>query len=45
MNQSNILLLLEKSDENKISSGIGSYSDTTGIKYNYDNLVPNHKKN
>ncbi len=44
MNQSNVLLLLEKSDETRISSGIDSYSDNTGIKYNYDNLVPNHKK-
>ena len=34
-------LLLEKSDENRVSAGIDSYGDVTGHYYNYDNLVPN----
>lgn len=37
-------LLLEKSDETRISKGIDGYQDKTGESYNYDNLVPNHKQ-
>jgi len=44
MNQSSVFLILEKSDETRISIGIDGYSDDTGITYNYDNLVPNYKK-
>ncbi|WP_066965960.1 HNH endonuclease [Microbulbifer sp. Q7] len=36
-------LLLEKSDETRVSKGIRSYEDTTGRQYNYDSLVPNHR--
>jgi len=36
-------LLLEKSDETRISSGIDPYMDETGSEYRYDSLVPNHK--
>jgi ribosomal protein L37AE/L43A len=37
-------LLLEKSDETRVSKGIDGYEDKTGELYNYDNLVPNHKQ-
>lgn len=37
-------LLLEKSDDTRISKGIDGYQDKTGELYNYDNLVPNHKQ-
>lgn len=37
-------LLLEKSDETRISKGIDGYQDRTGESYQYDNLVPNHKQ-
>jgi ribosomal protein L37AE/L43A len=36
-------LLLEKSDETRISKGIDGYQDKTGESYHYDSLVPNHK--
>jgi len=36
-------LLLEKSDETRISKGIDGYQDQTGKSYQYDSLVPNHK--
>ena len=36
-------LILEKSDETRISKGIESYKDRTGEVYHYDSLVPNHK--
>jgi ribosomal protein L37AE/L43A len=36
-------LLLEKSDETRISQGIDPYMDDTGRTYRYDSLVPNHK--
>ena len=37
-------LLLEKSDDTRISKGIDGYQDKTGESYNYDSLVPNHKQ-
>lgn len=37
-------LLLEKSDETRISQGIDGYQDKTGETYHYDSLVPNHKQ-
>lgn len=37
-------LLLEKSDETRISKGIEGYKDKTGEVYHYDSLVPNHKQ-
>lgn len=37
-------LLLEKSDETRISKGIDGYQDKTGEEYRYDSLVPNFKK-
>jgi|ETN02SMinimDraft_2_1059926.scaffolds.fasta_scaffold28015_2 ribosomal protein L37AE/L43A len=37
-------LLFEKSDETRVSKGIDGYNDRTGKEYNYDNLVPNHKR-
>ena len=37
-------LLLEKSDDTRISKGIDGYQDKTGESYHYDNLVPNHKQ-
>lgn len=37
-------LLLEKSDETRISKGIDGYMDRTGESYHYDSLVPNHKQ-
>lgn len=36
-------LLLEKSDETRISKGIDAYQDDTGRAYHYDSLVPNHR--
>ena len=39
----NYWLLLEKSDETRISKGIDGYQDQTGESYHYDSLVPNHK--
>ncbi len=39
----NCWLLLEKSDDTRISKSISSYNDKTGKEYNYDSLVPNHK--
>ena len=36
-------LILEKSDETRVSKGIEGYEDLTGKIYNYDSLVPNHK--
>jgi ribosomal protein L37AE/L43A len=36
-------LLLEKSDETRISKGIDGYRDATGESYHYDSLVPNHR--
>lgn len=38
----NYWLLLEKSDETRVSKGIDGYRDTTGEAYHYDSLVPNH---
>lgn len=38
----NYWLLLEKSDETRVSKGIDGYRDTTGESYHYDSLVPNH---
>ena len=37
-------LLLEKSDETRISQGIDGYRDRTGEEYRYDSLVSNHKQ-
>jgi ribosomal protein L37AE/L43A len=37
-------LLLEKSDETRISKGIDGYRDLTGELYQYDSLVPNYKQ-
>lgn len=37
-------LLLEKSDDTRISKGIDGYQDKTGESYHYDSLVPNHKQ-
>jgi len=37
-------LLLEKSDDTRISKGIDGYQDKTGELYKYDSLVPNHKQ-
>ena len=39
----NYWLLLEKSDDTRISKGIAGYPDRTGEVYHYDSLVPNHK--
>ena len=39
----NYWLLLEKSDETRVSKGIDGYRDATGESYHYDNLVPNHR--
>jgi len=36
-------LLLEKSDETRVSKGIDGYRDATGESYHYDSLVPNHR--
>ncbi len=36
-------LLLEKSDETRVSMGIDAYKDVTGDIYHYDSLVPNHR--
>jgi ribosomal protein S27AE len=38
-----IWLILEKSDETRVSGSIESYRDRTGEIYNYDSLVPNYK--
>ena len=35
-------LLLQKSDETRISLGIDAYNDITGKMYQYDDHVPNH---
>jgi len=37
-------LLLEKSDNTRISQGIDAYFDSTGEYYQYDSMVPNHKQ-
>lgn len=37
-------LILEKSDETRVSQGIDGYRDVTGESYQYDSLVPNHKR-
>ena len=39
----NYWLLLEKSNETRISKGIDGYKDSTGESYHYDSLVPNHR--
>ena len=39
----NYWLLLEKSDETRISKGIDGYRDATGESYHYDSLVPNYR--
>jgi hypothetical protein len=39
----NYWLLLEKSDETRVSKGIDGYRDATGESYHYDSLVPNHR--
>ena len=39
---SNFWLLLEKSDETRISNSFDGYDDSTGEIYNYDSFVPNH---
>jgi hypothetical protein len=36
-------LLLEKSDETRVSKGIDAYRDETGRAYHYDSKVPNHR--
>jgi len=41
--KSRIWLILEKSDETRVSKSIVSYKDQTGQIYNYDSLVPNNK--
>lgn len=38
----NYWLLLEKSDETRVSQGIDGYRDRTGESYHYDSHVPNH---
>ena len=38
-----IWLILEKSDDTRVSGSTESYKDITGEFYNYDNLVPNYK--
>ena len=38
----NYWLLLEKSDETRVSKSIDGYRDATGEFYNYDSLVPNY---
>lgn len=35
-------LLLEKSDETRVSAGLDGYADVTGRSYRYDSTVPNH---
>ena len=40
---SKLWLILEKSEETRVSSSIESYKDRTGEVYNYDSLVPNYK--
>ena len=40
----NYWLLLEKSDETRISKSFDGYQDVTGEVYFYDSLVPNHTK-
>ena len=42
LTNSNFWLLLEKSDETRVSNSFDGYDDTTGEIYNYDSLVPNH---
>jgi ribosomal protein L37AE/L43A len=37
-------LILEKSDKTRTSKGIDGYRDKTGESYQYDSLVPNHKR-
>lgn len=37
-------LLLEKSDDTRVSKGIDGYQDKTGELYKYDSLVPNSKQ-
>ena len=37
-------LLLEKSDDTRVSKGIDRYFDKTGEVYNYDSMAPNHKQ-
>jgi len=39
----NYWLILEKSDNTRISKSIEGYKDLTGESYHYDSLVPNHK--
>lgn len=39
----NYWLLLEKSDDTRVSKGIEGYRDSTGEYYHYDSLVPNHR--
>lgn len=39
----NYWLLLEKSNETRVSKGIDGYRDSTGESYQYDSLVPNHR--
>ena len=39
---SNFWLLLEKSDETRVSNSFDGYDDSTGEIYNYDSLVANH---
>lgn len=36
-------LLLEKSDETRVSQGIDAYRDETGRAYHYDSFVPKHR--
>jgi ribosomal protein L37AE/L43A len=37
-------LLLEKSDQTRVSKGIDGYGDETGRTYQFDSLVGNHKR-
>jgi len=39
----NYWLLLEKSNETRVSKGIDAYRDATGESYHYDSLVPSHR--
>jgi ribosomal protein L37AE/L43A len=39
----NYWLLLEKSDETRVSQGIDGYEDKTGREYRYDSRVPNYR--
>ena len=43
INRTNCWLLLEKSEETRVSMGFDGYRDKTGEEYNYDSFVPNFR--